>query len=68
MARKDGNKYYPKKGENRTGISYDGGRTYHKADYSPSDMPLGSGLLDEAAKALRKTRKQGMGADKHREE
>lgn len=65
MAKKKGDTYYPKAGENRTGISYDEGRTYHKADYNASDVPLGSGMLDEAAKALRKTRDQGMGASKH---
>lgn len=65
MAKKSGNTYYPQPGENRRGISYDEGRTYTPTHPSASDIPLGSGMLDEAAKALRHTRESGMGADKH---
>lgn len=68
MAKKSGSTYYPKSGENRTGISYDEGRTYQKADYNPGDVPLGRGSLSEAAKLLKKNRDKGMGADIHRKD
>ena len=65
MAKVKGKYSYPEPGENRRGISADKGHTYHHADYSPSDVPLGGGLLDETAKLLRKNRDKGMGASKH---
>lgn len=47
---------YPKKGENRQGISYDKGKTYKKAGYNPGLVPRGSGAFDKAAGALKRMR------------